>query len=135
MNIYKAICAADKIKDITCPQSQEITASRSHDPVAYETIKLFCQYLGRVAADIALVFMALGGVYLSGGIPENIIEALSEDDFEVSFKDKAPHQAFMSKIPTYRITHPCIALLGMASYVRNFNNYSLIEGASQRWFR
>ena len=79
---------------------------------------LFAIYRGRVAADMAVVFMAKGGVYLGGGIPQRILPALQRPEFREAFEDKAPHGELMSTIPTFVVTHPLAALAGLSAYAR-----------------
>ena len=43
-----------------------------------EALALFATYLGRIAGDLALVFMSRGGVFLTGGIAQKIVPALQE---------------------------------------------------------
>ena len=88
------------------------------DKAAIETVSLFATYLGRVAGDMALLFMARGGVYLSGGISQKILPALKMPEFRAAFEDKAPHSALLRTIPTYVVTHPLAALAGLSSYAR-----------------
>ncbi|PWL04744.1 glucokinase, partial [Candidatus Liberibacter asiaticus] len=92
--------------------------SKSEDPIALKAINLFCEYLGRVAGDLALIFMARGGVYISGGIPYKIIDLLRNSSFRESFENKSPHKELMRQIPTYVITNPYIAIAGMVSYIK-----------------
>ena len=61
------------------------------DAQAAETLTLFATYLGRVAGDLALIFMAYGGVYLAGGISSQIAPVLKSGAFRDAFDDKAPH--------------------------------------------
>jgi len=88
------------------------------DPAAVETLSLFATYLGRIAGDLALVFMARGGVYLAGGISQRIVPALQRPGFRAAFEDKAPHSALLRSIPTFVVTHPLAALSGLAAYAR-----------------
>jgi hypothetical protein len=46
-----------------------------------KTIETFCTCLGRIAGDLALVFMSKGGVYLTGGIAQKIVPALLTSGF------------------------------------------------------
>lgn len=95
---------------------------------------MFVTYLGRLAGDIALLFMARGGVYLSGGISQKIIPALKKPEFRAAFEDKAPHSAMLRSIPTYVVTHPLAALEGLSSYARMPQKFGLsTEG--RRWRR
>ncbi|EJZ21954.1 glucokinase, partial [Rhizobium sp. Pop5] len=90
--------------------------------------------LGRVAGDLAMVFMARGGVYLSGGISQKIIPALKKPEFRLAFEDKAPHSALLRTIPTYVVTHPLAALAGLSSYARMPANFG-VSTEGRRWRR
>ncbi|MCQ1851824.1 glucokinase [Neorhizobium galegae] len=135
VNIYQAVCAADGLQpafsdpaDIT---AHGLSGSNSQ---AVETLSLFATYLGRVAGDMALIFMARGGVYLAGGISQKIIPALKGPEFRAAFEDKAPHTELMGTIPTFVVTHPQAALAGLASFARTPSAYGLsMDG--RRWQR
>jgi glucokinase len=118
INLYRAICKADKI-DPVYGQPSEVTGAADTDPVAKETLNLFATYLGRVAGDLALVFMAKGGVYLSGGIAQKIMPVLKQGEFRAAFNDKAPHTEIMSKMPVFVMTPPLAAVMGLAAFARN----------------
>ena len=99
---------------------------------AEETLSLFATYLGRIAGDMACTFMARGGVYLAGGIPQKILPALQRPEFRAAFEDKAPHTEMMKTIPTHVVTHPLAALSGLAAYARKPASFGLAtEG--RRW--
>lgn len=133
VNIYQALCKADgKEPKFTDPAEVSTAGLAGTDALAAETLSLFATYLGRVAGDIALVFMARGGVYLAGGISQKILPALRRPEFRIGFEDKAPHSAMMADIPTYVVTHPMAALAGLASYARTPSRFGLgTEG--RRW--
>lgn len=133
MNIYRAICKAGNTK-AKASSPAEVTAawSAGSDPAAIEAIELFVTYLGRVAGDLALVFMARGGVYLAGGIVQKIIPALNHPRFREAFEDKAPHNDILKKIPTFVITHPLAALHGLAAYARTPVRFGVSTKGS-RW--
>lgn len=132
-NLYHAICKVDGITP-TLKQPADITthALAGTDKAAEETVSLFVTYLGRVAGDIALIFMARGGVYLSGGIPQKILPALQKPEFRAAFEDKAPHSALLRTIPTHVVTHPLAALAGLAAYARTPANFGLAT-QGRRW--
>jgi glucokinase len=135
VNIYQAVCAADGLQPAFSDPA-DITAhglNRSNSQ-AVETLSLFATYLGRVAGDMALIFMARGGVYLAGGISQKIIPALKGPEFRAAFEDKAPHTELMGTIPTFVVTHPQAALAGLASFARTPSAYGLsMDG--RRWQR
>jgi glucokinase len=135
VNLYRAICMADGIE----PRYSDPADITSHalgesDRTAVETISLFATYLGRVAGDMAMIFMARGGVFLSGGVSQKILPALRKPEFRAGFEDKAPHSALLSTIPTYVVTHPLAALAGLSSYARRPDSFG-VSTDGRRWGR
>ncbi|WP_018235329.1 glucokinase [Ensifer sp. BR816] len=133
MNLYRAVCAADGLEASFKDQAEVTTSALSgQDPAAVETVSLFCTYLGRVAGDMALVFMARGGVFLAGGISQKILPALMKPEFRAAFENKAPHSALMQTIPTFAVVHPMAALSGLAAFARAPKDFGVaMEG--RRW--
>lgn len=135
VNIYRAICATDGMTPRhSDPADVTRTGLEGSDPQAVETLTLFSTYLGRLAGDLALVFMARGGVYLSGGISQKILPALKQPAFRQSFEDKAPHSALMRTIPTFVVTHPLAALSGLCAYARTPSRFG-VGTDGRRWRR
>ena len=134
-NIYHAVCASDGIEP-SLKEPADITnhALASTNAQAEETLTLFVTYLGRVAGDIAMIFMARGGVYLSGGIPQKILPALQKPEFRAAFEDKAPHTELMKTIPTHVVVNPLAALSGLAAYARKPSSFGLSTDG-RRWRR
>lgn len=133
VNLYRAICAADGVEPALSEPAQ-ITASglSETDIRAVETLSLFSTYLGRLAGDLAMIFMARGGVYLAGGISQKIVPALKGPQFRAAFEDKAPHSALLATIPVWVVTHPQAALAGLASFARTPGNFGLSTDG-RRW--
>lgn len=133
MNIYHAVCQAADTKP-RAANPAEVTAAwkAGDDPAAVEAIELFATYLGRVAGDLALIFMARGGVFLAGGIAQKIIPALNHPRFREAFEDKAPHGNILAAIPTFVITHPLAALSGLAAYARTPVRFG-VATEGRRW--
>jgi glucokinase len=135
VNIYRAICLSDGIEPtLTIPADVTAKGLQGDNLQAAETLRLFVTYLGRLAGDMALIFMARGGVYLAGGVSQKIIPALKGPQFREGFEDKAPHSALMKTIPTFVVTHPQAALAGLASYARKPAAYG-ISTDGRRWQR
>lgn len=135
VNLYRAICTTDGLSPAYSDPA-DITANglSGANAQAQETLSLFSTYLGRIAGDMALIFMARGGVYLAGGISQKIIPALKLPEFRAAFEDKAPHKALMASIPTYVVTHPQAALAGLSTYARSPSNFGVtLDG--RRWQR
>ncbi|MQB44635.1 glucokinase [Rhizobium sp. ICMP 5592] len=134
-NLYHAICKTDGIEP-SLKEPADITAHAltQTNIQAEETLTLFVTYLGRVAGDIALVFMARGGVYITGGISQKILPALQKPEFRAAFEDKAPHTALLKSIPTHVVTHPLAALSGLTAYARAPASFGLATDG-RRWRR
>ncbi len=133
VNLYRAICKTDGITpSFSDPAEITATGLSGENREAKETLSLFSTYLGRIAGDLALIFMARGGVYLAGGISQKIIPALKLPEFRAAFEDKAPHSALMRSIPTHVVTHPQAALAGLSTYARRPEDFGLaLDG--RRW--
>ena len=133
MNIYRAVCKADGVETRAASPAEVTTAGLDGmDKAAVETLSLFSTYLGRVAGDLALVFMARGGVYLAGGIAQKILPALRRPEFRAAFEDKAPHQEIMRLMPSFVVTHPLAALSGLAAFARTPVRFG-VNTEGRRW--
>lgn len=133
LGLYTAICTADGVApSLTTPADVSNKGLSGEDTQAAEAISLFAVYLGRVAGDMAVVFNAKGGVYLSGGIPQKILLALQKPGFREAFEDKAPHREMMSHIPTFIVTHPLAAVAGLSAYARMPASFG-VSTDGRRW--
>jgi len=86
-------------------------------PICEKTLSVFLSVLGAAAGNVALHFMATGGVYLGGGIPPRITGALQGADFRKAFGSKGRFSGLVEDIPLYVIMNPRSALLGAARYI------------------
>src|SRR5690606_19832714 len=102
------------------------------DPIAVEALDIFVTCLGRLAGDLALIFMSRGGVYLTGGIVQKIVPALRNGKFRAAFEDKAPHSALLKAMPVYVIMDPLAALAGLAAFARTPSRFG-VETRGRRW--
>ena len=133
VNLYRAIAAADGAEPVhTTPAEITEAAVNQKDPLSIEAVDLFATYLGRVAGDLALIFMARGGVFIAGGIFQRIIPILKSEQLRAAFEDKAPHSALMREIPLFVVTEPLAALAGLATYARTPRFFGL-ETTGRRW--
>lgn len=135
VSLYRAICAADGVTPVhTLPSQITEAASTKTEPAAIETVALFSTYLGRLAGDMALVFMARGGVYISGGIAQKIISVLQNGEMRAAFDDKAPHSELMRSLPIFVVTHPLAAVAGLGAYANEPLRFNL-NLLGKRWNR
>ncbi len=81
-----------------------------------EALRVFSSLYGAQAGNFALQVMAMGGVYLGGGIAPAILPALSEGPFLESFLAKGRFREFLARVPVRVIRDDKAALLGAARY-------------------
>lgn len=81
-----------------------------------EALRVFASLYGAAAGDLALAFLATGGVVLGGGIAPAILPVLSEGPFLDAFRAKGRFRELLSKVPVRVILDDKAALLGAAYY-------------------
>lgn len=133
VNLYRAVATASGVAPTLAePAAVSAAGLAGDDDIAAETLALFAVLLGRLAGDLALVFMGRGGVYLTGGIPQKILPALQTGAFRAAFDDKAPHGGLMRSMPVHVVTHPTAALVGLAAFARQPSGYA-VRMQGRRW--
>jgi glucokinase len=84
--------------------------------ICFETMKTFSAAYGAEAGNVALKVLAMGGIYLGGGIAPKIIPTLQNGDFIQAFHDKGRLSPLLQSIPVRIILDDTCALLGAAAY-------------------
>ncbi len=98
------------------PAQVSALALEKQDPMAVQTLELFCNWLGSTAGDLALTLGAVGGVFMGGGIAPRLKGFLQSSGFRSSFENKGRFSAYLSPIPVWLIDSPTSpALLGVAT--------------------
>ncbi len=117
-NIYQAIAALEG-SQFPPRTAAEITknALSGECQLARRSLQAFCAFLGSFAGNVALTFGARGGIYIAGGISPRILNFLIQSEFRNRFEAKGRFQSYLEAIPTYVITHPAAALIGLKSLV------------------
>ena len=80
-----------------------------------EALDHFVRILGAVAGNLALTGLATGGVYLCGGIPPKIFQALKDGVFMEAFADKGRFEGLLKRIPVRVILNEQAAMVGAAA--------------------
>lgn len=91
-------------------------ASEGNCGLCEQAVDIFVSIYGAETGNLALRLMALGGVYLAGGIAPKMLSKLSSPLFMQSFLSKGRMQPLLESIPVRVITNDKIALLGAARY-------------------
>ncbi|MGQ9508402.1 MAG: glucokinase [Thermodesulfobacteriota bacterium] len=81
-------------------------------------LDLFVSIYGAAAGNVALHVMALGGIFLGGGIAPKIFWKLKDGSFMKAFKDKGRYSDLMAQIPVKVIMNERTSLLGAALKAR-----------------
>jgi glucokinase len=84
--------------------------------LCFETMKIFSAAYGAEAGNIALKVLAIGGIYLGGGIAPKILQTLRNGAFMQAFLDKGRLSPLLQSIPVRVILDETCALLGAAAY-------------------
>lgn len=92
-----------------------IVAAAGAEPLAGQALDLFIAAYGAFAGDLALLFMARGGVYLGGGIAPKILSRLQQGGFVRAFGARGAHARLMADFPVRVITNERLGLLGALS--------------------
>ncbi len=80
------------------------------------TLDIFMSILGAEAGNLALKILATGGIYLAGGIPPRIVDALKKGPFLKRLQGKGRESFVVSDFPVHVILNTRAALIGAAAY-------------------
>jgi glucokinase len=98
--------------------------------ICARTMAIFAAAYGAEAGNLALKLLAMGGVYLGGGIAPKILKTLSSGGFVQAFLDKGRLSPLLEQIPVRVILDETCALLGAAAYAES--RAAEISGHSER---
>ncbi len=83
-------------------------------PLCVQALDMFASIYGAEAGNLALKALAVGGVFIGGGIAPKIRAKLEDGAFITAFCDKGRFAQLMASIPVQLILEPRAALLGAA---------------------
>jgi glucokinase len=116
VNLYHTLAEIEGVPAL--PYSAAQIADRrigEAEPLCRAALDLFCAMLGTVASNLALTLGARGGVFIAGGIVPRLGAAFAQSGFRPRFEDKGRFADYMKAIPTFVVTHPIPAFLGLAA--------------------
>lgn len=91
----------------------EVALAGEH-PLCVQALDVFASVYGAEAGNLALKAVAVGGVFVAGGIGPKIRTKLEDGTFITAFCDKGRFAALMASIPVRLALEPGAALLGAA---------------------
>ena len=92
------------------------TAKQTKNRLCSMALDLFTSIYGAAAGNLALQLMAVGGVYIGGGIAPKILWKLKGGIFMEAFKSKGRLSRVLTDIPVKVILNDRAVLLGAAHY-------------------
>jgi glucokinase len=84
------------------------------DAVCVATLDMFVAVYGAEAGNLALKVLAVGGVFVAGGIAPRLRTRLADGAFMGAFRDKGRFSPLLAQIPVHVVLEPRTALLGAA---------------------
>ena len=120
VNLYQTLAALDGVpaEPFTAAQIADHTIGEQ-EPLCAAALAMFCAMLGTVAGDLALTLGARGGVYIAGGIVPRLGAGFAASRFRERFEDKGRFRPYLAAIPTFVVTCPIPAFLGLAALLED----------------
>jgi glucokinase len=88
------------------------------EAVCAAALDVFASVYGAEAGNLALKGLAVGGVFVAGGIAPKIRSKLANGSFAAAFRDKGRFWKLMATIPVHLVLEPRVPLLGAARVAR-----------------
>lgn len=117
LTLYSTLCAfRGQAPALATPEAVTAAARAGSDADAVETVDMFCAVLGSFVGNLAMAFMADGGVYLAGGVLPEMRGLLEHSHFVQRFLNKAGMRKFLLRVPVRLIEHGRHGVLGAAHW-------------------
>jgi glucokinase len=117
LTAYTALCNLQgEAPRLATPEAVTAAAAAGSDALAVEAVEIFCASLGSLAGNLALAFMATGGVYLAGGFLSSMFALLERSAFEQRFLHGRSARALLSQVPVWVTEHGRHGVLGAARW-------------------
>jgi glucokinase len=117
LTLYRTLCGLrGQVPQLATPEAITAAACAGIDAEAVETVDIFCAVLGSFVGNLALAFMAEGGVYLAGGVLPQIRGLLQQSCFVQRFLNKGGMREFLLRVPVRLIEHGRFGVLGAARW-------------------
>jgi glucokinase len=115
VNLYDALCelAGKPAAPLTPERITDLYPGC--DPQCREAVMMFFAMLGTFAGSVALTLGARGGVYIMGGIVPKVLGMFVQSSFRERFEFRGRYRAYLSEIPTFVVTRPNPAFLGLST--------------------
>jgi glucokinase len=117
LTLYATLCALHGVTPkLATPEAVTTAAVACSDAHAVEAVEILCASLGSFVGNLAMAFMATGGVYLAGGFLSSIFELLQRSAFEERFLHGRSARALLSQVPVWVTEHGHHGVQGAAQW-------------------
>lgn len=97
------------------PEPPEVTAHMGERPeVSAKVLEWMARFYGRACRNLVLETLALGGVFLSGGLLSHVPGLLGHPAFEAEFRHSETHAATLQNVPVRWVSNQDSGLWGAA---------------------
>jgi glucokinase len=117
VNLYWAVGQLHRVEVDKLQPEQVMAMATDGDPLAVAAREHFFAMLGTMAGNLALTMGARGGIYIAGGIVPDCIEQFRASKFRERFESKGRYRSYLEEIPTYVITRPEPAFVGLRRFL------------------
>lgn len=130
LTLYTILCRLGGVTPrFATPETVSAAAVTAADSQAVEAVAIFCSVLGSFVGDLAMAYMATGGVCLAGGFLYSMVGVLERSTFVERFLHERSVREFLARVPVRVVEHGRHGVLGAASwYLRQAT-----ADASQPW--
>ncbi len=91
-------------------------AESGESELCVHTLEMFVSSYGAEAGNLALKVLAVGGIFIGGGVAPKILNRMRDGAFMKAFTDKGRLSGLLEHIPVHIILESRAALIGAASY-------------------
>lgn len=117
LTLYTTLCALHgETPKLATPEAVTTAAVACSDARAVEAVDILCASLGSFTGNLAMTFMATGGVYLAGGFLSSIFDLLKRSAFEERFLHGRSARAVLSQVPVWVTEHGRHGVQGAAQW-------------------
>lgn len=113
---YTDAWVRDNVYSILAAWGLALAYRRGEDRLCAEAVRLFVELYGAETGNLALKSLAVGGVFIGGGIGQKILPAMQDGKFIQAFKAKGRFFPLLDKIPVKLSLNPRTPLIGAINY-------------------
>ena len=117
LTIYRSLCALrGRTPTLRTPEAVSAAAVAGEDLQAEHAVEMFCASLGSFAGNLAMTFMATGGVYLAGGFLSSLFDLLTRSAFAERFLHGRSARTLLTQVPVWVTEHGQHGVQGAARW-------------------